>query len=59
MIPELRGIVTMSATFAGLMVAIRRDARAHTNQGLAERRAEVRDQRSDIQSLRKEIRSGI
>ena len=59
MTPELIGILAMSATLAGLMVAIWRDARAHTNQGLAELCAEIRDQRTDIQSLRQEVRSEI
>ena len=59
MTPELIAILAMSATLAGLMVAIWRDARAHTDQGLAELRAEIRDQRSDIQSLRQEVRSDI
>ena len=59
MTPELIGILAMSAALAGLMVAIWRDARAHTNQGLAELRAEIRDQRADIQSLRQEVRSDI
>ena len=59
MTPELIGILAMSATLAGLMVAIWRDARAHANQGLAELRAEIRDQRADIQSLRQEVRSDI
>ena len=55
MTPELIGILAMSATLAGLMVAIWRDARAHANRGLAELRAEIRDQRADIQSLRQEV----
>ena len=59
MTPELIGILAMSATLAGLMVAIWRDARVHTNQGLAELRAEIRDQGADIQSLRQEVRSDI
>ena len=49
----------MSATLAGLMVAVWRDARVYTNQGLSELRAETRDQRADIQSLRQEVRSDI
>ena len=49
----------MSATLAGLMVAVWRDARVYTNQGLAELRAEIRDQGADIQSLRQEVRSDI
>ena len=57
--PELIGILAMSATLAGLMVAVWRDARVYTNQGLAELRAETRDQRADIQSLRQEVRSDI
>ena len=59
MTPELIGILAMSATLAGLMVAIWRDARVHANQGLAELRAEIRDQGADIQSLRQEVRSDI
>ena len=59
MTPELLGILAMSATLGGLMVAIWRDALAHTNQGLAKLRAEIRDQRADIHSLRQEARSEI
>lgn len=61
MTPELIGILAVGATLAGLMVAIWRDARAHTNQGLAELRIEIREQRtetrSEIQSLRAEVRA--
>ena len=57
--PELIAILAMSATLAGLMVAIWRDARAHTDRGLAEIRAEMRNQRTDIQSLRQEVQSDI
>ena len=61
MTPELIGILAVGATLAGLMFALWRDARAHTNQGLAELRVEVRDQRietrTDIHSLRTEVRS--
>ena len=57
--PELIAILAMSATLAGLMVAIWRDARAHTDRGLAEIRAEMRNQRTDIQSLRQEVRSDV
>ena len=57
--PELIAIVAMTVTLAGLMVAIWRDARAHTDRGLAELRAEMRNQRTDIQSLRQEVRSDI
>ena len=61
MTPELIGILPVGATLAGLMFALWRDARAHTNQGLAGLRAEVRDQRietrTDIHSLRIEVRS--
>ena len=61
MTPELIGILAVGATLAGLMYALWRDARTHTNQGLAELRAEVRDQRiesrADIHSLRAEVRA--
>ena len=59
MTPELIAIVAMTVTLAGLMVAIWRDARAHTDRGLAELRAEMRNQRTDIQDLRQEVRSDI
>ena len=47
MTPELIGILAVGMTLAGLMIAIWRDARAHTNQGLAELRTEVRDLRTE------------
>ncbi len=50
MTPELIGILAMSATLAGLIVAIWRDGRAHTDRGLAELRA-------DNQRLREEVRA--
>ena len=63
MTPELIAILAVGVTLAGLMVAIWRDARAHTDQGLAELRAEVRDQRAEtrasIQSLREEFRADM
>ena len=68
MTPELIGILAVGVTLAGLMIAIWRDARAHTNQGLAEVRTEIRDLRSefhagfaqvraDNQSFREEVRT--
>ena len=33
MTPELIGILAVGMTLAGLMIAIWRDARTHTNQG--------------------------
>ena len=48
--PELIAILAMSATLAGLMVAIWRDGRTHTDRGLAELRA-------DNQRLREEVRA--
>ena len=68
MTPELIGILAVGMTLAGLMIAIWRDARAHTNQGLAELRTEVRDLRSefhagfaqvraDFQSHREDVRA--
>ena len=63
MTPELIAILAVGVTLAGLMVAIWRDARAHTDQGLAALRAEVRDQRAEtrasIQSLREEFRADL
>ena len=50
MTPELIGILAMSATLAGLLVAIWRDGRTHTDRGLAELRA-------DNQRLREEVRA--
>ena len=50
MTPELIGILAMSATLAGLLVAIWRDGRTHTDRGLAELRA-------DNQRLRAEVRA--
>ena len=50
-------------TLAGLMVAIWRDARSHTNQGLAYLRAEIREGfaqvRADTQTIREEVHAGI
>ena len=68
MTPELIGILAVGVTLAGLMIAIWRDARAHTNQGLAELRTEVRDLRvetradfaqirADFQGHREEVRA--
>ena len=68
MTPELIGILAVGVTLAGLMVAIWRDARSHTNQGLAQLRTETRDLRSefhtgfaqvraDFQSHREEVRA--
>lgn len=54
---ELIAILVMSATLAGLMVAIWRDARTHTDQGLAQVRAEVRDVQTGIRDLRAEVRA--
>lgn len=59
MTPELIAIVAMTVTLAGLMVAIWRDARAHADRGLAELRAEMRNQRTDIRDLRQEVRDDI
>ena len=70
MTPELIGILAVGVTLAGLMIAIWRDARAHTNQGLAELRTEVRDLRTDVradfaqvradfQSHREEVRADL
>jgi len=59
MTPERIAIRAVGIILAGLMVAIWRDARVHADQALAELRAEIRDQRSDIQSLRQEVRSDI
>ena len=57
MTPELVGILAVGMTLAGLMIAIWRDARAHTNQGLAELRTEVRDVRTEVRDLRTENRT--
>ena len=57
MTPELVGILAVGMTLAGLMIAIWRDARAHTNQGLAELRTEVRDVRTEVRDLRTETRT--
>ena len=63
MTPELIAILAVGATLAGLMVAIWRDARAHTNQGVAELRAEIRDHRAEtrasIQTLREQFRADM
>ena len=56
MTPELIAILAVGMTLAGLMIAIWRDARAHTNQGLAELRTEVRDVRTDVRDVRTEVR---
>ena len=50
MTPELIAILAVGVTLAGLMVAIWRDARAHTNQGLAELRTEIRDLRTEVRA---------
>ena len=57
MTPELVGILAVGMTLAGLMIAIWRDARAHTNQGLAELRTEVRGVRTEVRDLRTETRT--
>ena len=57
MTPELIAILAVGVTLAGLMIAIWRDARAHTNQGLAELRTEVRDVRTEVRDLRTETRT--
>ncbi len=63
MTPELIGILAMSATLAGLIVAIWRDGRAHTDRGLAELRADnqrLREEvRADSQRLRAEVRADM
>ena len=56
MTPELIAILAVGVTLAGLMIAIWRDARAHTNQGLAELRTEVRDVRTEVRDVRTEVR---
>lgn len=55
MTPELIAILAVGITLAGLMVAIWRDARAHTDQGLAQVRAEVRDVSGGLRDLRSEF----
>ncbi len=61
MTPELIGILAMSATLAGLIVAIWRDGRAHTDRGLAELRADNQrlraEVRADMQTFREEVRT--
>ena len=57
MTPELIGILAVGVTLAGLMIAIWRDARTHTNQGLAQVRAEIRDVRTEVRDLRTEVRA--
>ena len=57
MTPELIGILAVGVTLAGLMIAIWRDARSHTNQGLAELRTEVRDLRTDVRADFAQIRA--
>ena len=61
--PELIGILAVGAALASLMLAIWRDARAHTNHGLAELRTQVRAHiaqvRAESQSHREENRAGL
>ncbi len=61
MTPELIGILAMSATLAGLIVAIWRDGRTHTDRGLAELRADNQrlraEVRADMQTFREEVRA--
>ena len=57
MTPELIAILAVGVTLAGLMVAIWRDARAHTNQGLAELRTEIRDLRTEVRAGFAQIRA--
>ena len=59
MTPELIAILAVGATLAGLMVAIWRDARAHTNHGLAELGAEIRDHRASTRADSQSLREGI
>ena len=57
MTPELIAILAVGMTLAGLMIAIWRDARSHTNQGLAEVRTEIRDVRTDVRADFAQVRS--
>ena len=59
MTPELIAILAVGITLAGLMVAIWRDARAHTDRGIAQVRAEVRDVSAGLRDLRTEFRADM
>jgi len=56
---ELIAILAVGITLAGLMVAIWRDARAHTDRGIAQVRAEVRDVSAGLRDLRTEFRADM
>ena len=57
MTPDIIAIVAVGITLAGLMVAIWRDARTHTDQGLAQVRAEVRDLRAEARADSAQMRA--
>ncbi len=63
MTPELIAILAVGVSQAGLTFALWRDARVHTNHGLVDLRAEIREDfaqvRADNQSLRGVVRNDI
>ena len=63
MTPELIGILAVGATIIGLLLTLRRDARADNQRQRAEARADMAsfrtEMRADMQDLRTEVRGDV